>query len=208
MDFKNFVLVFCNGEPPTRQRIKNLIPLPKLIACADGGANKAASLDYKPDLIIGDLDSFNDEGKIFEEAEIIRVSSQENTDFEKTLSLLLDRGFHAFLVVAFSGGRIDQTLANLQIACEYSKKSEIILADENYMVFPVSERFETEILGGTEISIIPMEDETNVTTNGLKYELHRAFLKKGGRGISNSSLENKIEITVHIGSVLVFIKNV
>ncbi|HUI31236.1 MAG TPA: thiamine diphosphokinase [Candidatus Acidoferrales bacterium] len=199
--------MFCNGDPPSRDRVRNLIPRPTFIACADGGANKSASLGYKPNLVVGDLDSFTNTGREFEDAEIVRIDSQDNTDFEKTLNLLLGRDFREFLVFSFSGGRIDQTLANLQIAYEYSKKCRIVLADNQYLVFPASKDLSLDIFGDVEVSIIPMEDGTTVSTKGLAYGLHGAVLKKGGQGISNRATGDKIEITVHKGGVLVFVKD-
>lgn len=218
MNLDNFVLLFCNGDVPSRERIQNLLPHPKLIACADGGANRATSLGYKPDVVIGDLDSLAKTKEHFQKAEIIKIDSQDNTDFEKTLNVLIDRGFRNFLVVAFSGGRIDQTLANLQIAYDYSrseaddapsqKQCKIVLADNDYLIFPVVDNFNLEVTNGSDASIIPMEDGTVVTTDGLAYELHQTFLRRGGQGISNRAAENKIAITVHKGGVLVFIKDV
>jgi thiamine pyrophosphokinase len=208
MAFKDFVLIFCNGEPPSAERIKNLLPHPKIIACADGGANKAISLGYKPDLVVGDLDSLDFAGADLKDVEIVKIDSQDDTDLEKTLRVLLDRGFREFLVIAFSGGRIDQTLANLQIAYEQSKKCRIVLADNQYLVFPAPGNFESDVPRAADISIIPMEDGTNVSTTGLAYELHQASLRKGGQGISNRSEGNKIEITVHTGGVMVFVRDI
>ena len=205
MKLENFVLVFCNGEPPSRERIEELLPHPRLIACADGGANKAVSLGYEPNLVIGDLDSFVNDNQKLQKAEIIKINSQDNTDFEKTLDFLLDRGLNQFLVVAFSGGRIDQTLANLQIAYEYSKKCKIVLADSQYMVCPVRDSLISDAGRGLVVSLIPMEDGTRVSTDGLKYKLNHVLLRKGGRGVSNESTMDNIQVTIHEGGVLVFL---
>lgn len=214
MRFDNFTLLFCNGDPPSGKRLRNIIPHPSLVACADGGAEKATASGYEPELIVGDLDSLaqsinigGESRKNFSKAEIIKVPAQDNTDFEKTLDVLIERDMGRFLVVAFSGGRIDQTLANLQIAYEYSRQCEIIMADENYVVFPTNKDFGLNVLREMEISIIPMEDDTRVSTDGLKYALHDAHLRKGGQGISNRAVKDKITITIHGGGLLVFIKD-
>lgn len=207
MSFENLVLVFCNGELPSHSRIRYLLPHPVLIACADGGANKALSIGYKPDLVVGDFDSLIRTEPNLEEAELVEIKSQDDTDFEKTLGVLLDRGFRDFLIVAFSGGRIDQTLANLQIAYEYSKRCKMILADEQYLIFPAKENLTMDVPEGTGVSIIPMEDDVNVSTNGLEFELHEAFLRSGGQGISNRAMQSRLGITIHRGGVLVFVKD-
>lgn len=201
------VLLFCNGEPPSRRRLQSLIPHPSLVACADGGAQKARLSGYEPDIVVGDLDSLVRTDEDFQRTEIVEVSSQDNTDFEKALSVLFNRGRRNFFVVSFSGGRIDQTLANLQIAYEYSKNCRIALADEQYVIFPVTENMELNVVQDAGLSIIPMENETHISTDGLAYELHDAHLRKGGQGISNRALGEKIIITVHNGGVLVFLKD-
>ncbi len=207
MALEDFVLIFCNGQPPSAERIKKLLPHPRIIACADGGANKAVKLGYKPDLIVGDIDSLDFAGADFKDAEIVRIDSQNDTDLEKTLKVLLDRGHKEFLVTAFSGGRLDHTLANLQIGYEHSKKCRIVLADDQYLIYPASRNFESDVPRGADVSIIPMEDGTVVTTNGLAYELRRDSLRKGGRGVSNRARENRIEITIHKGGVMVFVRD-
>ncbi len=205
---KDVVLLFCNGVPPSRHRLKSLIPHPSLVACADGGALKARMSGYEPDIVIGDLDSFVPPDEDVRKAEIVEMPSQENTDFEKTLSVLFNRGRRNFLVVSFSGGRIDQTLANLQIAYEFSKNCTITLADDQYLILPVTGSIDLNVTPDTSLSIIPMENQTYVDTEGLAFELHDAHLRTGGQGISNKALAGKIRVSVRTGGVLVFLKDV
>jgi len=207
MNFDNFVLLFCNGDPPSGERLRKLIPHPSLVACADGGALKAKSSGFEPDIIVGDLDSLNSAQPDFKNAEIVKIDTQENTDFEKTLNVLIERGERNILTVSFSGGRIDQTLANLQIAYEQSKRSTIILADEDYLLFPLTRILELDVSPGTDVSLIAMEDDTHVSTRGLAFELSDSHLRRGGHGISNRSIGGKVEITVNRGGIIAFVKH-
>ena len=207
MIFENFVLLFCNGDPPSKERLLRIVPQPSLVAGADGGAEKAMMNGYEPTLVVGDLDSFVYTKQSTEKMEIIKVPSQDNTDFEKTLDILIQRGFSNIMVVAFSGGRIDQTVANLQIVYEYSRKCNLVLLDDNYLVFPTSKDISLDIASGMEVSMIPMEDDTRVSTEGLQYQLHNASLRKGGQGISNRTIKNKFEITIHRGGLLLFVRD-
>ncbi len=207
MEFDNFTLVFCNGEPPQRERLQNLVRIPARVVCADGGAQKALASGYTPDLIIGDLDSLEKFDELSGVAEIVKIDSQDNTDFEKTLDFMLKRGMDNFLVAAFSGGRIDQTLANIQIVFEYADRCRIVMADDHYVIVPVTGIFAERIPIGTPVSIIVMKDETSVTTDGLTFELRNKVMRKGGFGISNKSFKEEVKITVHAGGVLVLIKD-
>ena len=208
MNFDNFILVFCNGVPPPVERLRQLVRKPRLVVCADGGAQKAVASGYTPDLIVGDLDSLENPNDPHGKAEIVRVPSQNNTDFEKTLDVMLSRGMNNFLVTSFSGGRIDQTLANLQITFEYAGKCRIVLADEEYIIIPVIGVLEETLPADTIISLIAMRDDTVVTTDGLAFELREELLPKGGHGVSNRSLKETVKIEVHGGGILVLIKDV
>ncbi|MCL5034866.1 MAG: thiamine diphosphokinase [Bacteroidetes bacterium] len=208
MNLENFALLMCNGVPPSRERLRKLLPNPTKIVCADGGANKARSIGLEPDLIVGDLDSLEQSDGGFVNAEIVSIPSQDNTDFEKTLDLLLERGLTHLLIASFSGGRIDQTLANVQIAYEYSKRCNPVLADDEYLIIPVTDRLRERVRQGELVSLLPMEDNTVVSTKGLAYELKRTNIPKGGHGISNRAVAEEIEIEVHHGGVLVFVKDI
>lgn len=207
MNLTNFTLLFCNGDPPDRDRLKRLVPAPASVVCADGGAQKALSTGYTPNLVVGDLDSLVAGDDRLSSTEILKVPTQENTDFEKTLDVILSRGMNDILVVAFSGGRIDQTLANVQTAFAYSKRCRIALADDDFLLLPVNDEIELRYPVGTTVSVVPMTDEAIVTTDGLAYELRESVMMKGGHGISNRSLKEDFKVTVRDGGILMLIKD-
>ncbi len=207
MDFDNFTLVFCNGDPPNRERLLALDPHPRRVVCADGGAQKALLTGFTPDMIVGDLDSLEGRDRLPPSTEVIAVPQQDNTDFEKTLDIMLERGMDNFLVTAFAGGRIDQTLANVQIAFEYARKCSIVLVDEEFLLLPVTGTVEERFPVGTTVSMIPMTDGVVVSTRGFSFELNRSPLPKGGHGVSNKSLMELIRVEVHSGGIFLMIKD-
>lgn len=207
MDFRDYTLVFCNGDPPRRERLSGLIPFPLRVVCADGGARKALSIGYTPNLVAGDLDSLEGRDGLPESTEVVAIPEQENTDFEKTLDLMLERGMDKFLVAAFSGGRIDQTLANVQIAFEYSRRCTIVLVDQDFVLLPVTSMVEEHLPAGTTVSIVSMTDEAIVSTEGLAFELKRSSILKGGHGVSNRSVVELVRVKVHKGGILLMIKD-
>ncbi len=187
--------------------MRNLVGNPARVVCADGGAQKALATGYSPDLVVGDLDSLDASDRLPEGVEIVRVPNQDNTDFEKTLDVMLSRGMDHFLVTAFSGGRIDQTLANIQIAYEYAARCTIVLADDHFVLFPVTGTFKSEFPIGTIVSIISMTDVSVVSVTGLAYGLNESVLPKGGHAVSNRSISKLISINVHSGGILLMVND-
>ena len=204
--FKDFGLVFCNGVPPSRRRLDSVLAAPKFVACADGGANIALDLGYVPDIVIGDLDSFRIPQFEIPRMRVVKIATQENTDLEKTIDFLTGEKENRFMITAFSGGRIDHTLANLQIAYECTDHCNIILVDEEYVIYPVRSDLNLELPEKTLVSIIPMEDDTIISSRGLKYELKHEYLRRGGRGISNSLSEDVLKLKVHRGGAFLFVR--
>ncbi len=52
-------VILCNGREPEKEAIQSALKQAELLIAADGGADVADRLGLKPDLIIGDLDSYS-----------------------------------------------------------------------------------------------------------------------------------------------------
>ena len=53
------ILILANGEFPKREKALKLLDSNLSLICCDGAANKCYSAGYKPDIIIGDIDSLD-----------------------------------------------------------------------------------------------------------------------------------------------------
>ncbi len=51
------IIIFANGELPDINKVRAILRDDDYIICADGGTRHASSLDLKPALVIGDMDS-------------------------------------------------------------------------------------------------------------------------------------------------------
>ena len=95
------------------------------IIAADGGANFLADHNIIPELIIGDLDSVEEQKiKNVETQKIIRISNQNTTDLEK---VLLNTQSPLTLGIGFLGSRIDHELAALSALVKFSHKKIILI---------------------------------------------------------------------------------
>ncbi|MGN1195171.1 MAG: thiamine diphosphokinase [Acutalibacteraceae bacterium] len=106
------------------------------VICADGGYGKALSNEIKPDLTVGDFDSY---GKIPNEKSIIvHPAEKDDTDSMLAVKCGLERGYRTFIMYGMLGGRLDHTFANIQLLgfiCEHGGKG--ILVGEKYNVTAV-----------------------------------------------------------------------
>jgi len=87
------------------------------ILCADGGYNLAMRENISPNAVIGDFDSLEQAPENLPEGcQIVQAAREKNeTDTFLCLSYGMQAGFRSFIVAGGIGGRLDHTLANLQL---------------------------------------------------------------------------------------------
>lgn len=79
----------------------------------DSGLQHMAALGLKPDLIVGDFDSYADPHL---DAETITLPvEKDDTDSVFAVKEALKRGYDDFLLIGAAGGRVDHTLGNISI---------------------------------------------------------------------------------------------
>ncbi|ULQ58938.1 thiamine diphosphokinase [Brucepastera parasyntrophica] len=85
------------------------------IICADGGLRHCKKLKVHPDLLIGDFDS-SEITELPKNTEHIILSPDKNyTDTAYAAEEARNRGYTDIFFAGMTGGRLDHTLANLQI---------------------------------------------------------------------------------------------
>ena len=104
------------------------------LIAADGGANHLLKMGILPEIVIGDLDSV-DEDTLFQltsaEVNIEQYSEDKNeTDIELALRYAIELQPTSILIVGALGGRLDQTLANLSILTDPTLSGTDIRLDD------------------------------------------------------------------------------
>ncbi len=212
---KNKAVVALNGElKGDREEFKKLIGEKDIFfIAADGGALFLESIGFLPDVIIGDFDSLTKaQYQRYEKlgAKIIKYPvEKDETDGELALQYCQERGFNNIIIIGFSGGRLDQQLANIFLL-EYAFRNGITaFIKEPGLEMGIIEKekiFFQKI--GAGLSLIPLDEEVvGVTVTGCKYLLKSGnLLRYKTRGISNIIEQEKAVITVEKG-VLLYILN-
>ena len=116
------IIIFANGELPDLDKARALLQQDDYIICADGGTRHALALDVRPDLIVGDMDSVEDEQlQNLKEAGVsveIFPHNKDETDLELALQRAIGLNPAQVIIIAGLGGRLDQTLANIALLAD------------------------------------------------------------------------------------------
>lgn len=179
-----------------------------LIIAADGGYRYLINANISPDLIIGDFDSLGD---IPDGENVIRLNPVKDiTDMDAAMQIGIEKGYSEFHIYGACGGRIDHTLANIQlVASAASKDMKAFIHDGKTVITALcneSIKFTNDYKGY--ISVFSHSDEcTGVTLKGLKYPLENAVLSnKFPLGVSNEFIGCESEISIANG-ILILVYN-
>jgi thiamine pyrophosphokinase len=197
-------LIIANGSLPAKAIVTRFVRQAEYIVCADGGANHARRLRVLPDIILGDLDSITPSTKRhFRRIPLLRIADQESTDLEKALTFCVERRFTRADILAATGDRIDHSTGTLGCFKKFGRKIPMRLIDQAGIIQLVGASLELHLRTGDQVSLIPLERCTGITTKNLKYALSNESLELGVReGISNVATAPDIAIRCRKGILL------
>lgn len=205
------VVIFANGELTAPAEAIKHAKQADLIIAVDGGGNHCHLLEIEPHILLGDLDSIDQEilNSYRKSSVIIQQypTEKDKTDLELALDLAVKKQSTQVTIFAALGGRWDMSLANLLIlAADDYAELDIILIEQGTKI-GVCRGGEIKILAfpqGTTLSLIPLGgDATGVTLSGFKYPLTNQTLTFGSsRGVSNIFIDQSGEVTVGSGVLL------
>ncbi len=180
----NGICLVGGGDVCAEVLAKALKFAPELIA-ADGGADAALAAGKLPSAIIGDFDSISEAALAqLTTVNLVRVTEQDTTDFEKCLSRM-DAPF--VVAVGFTGGRLDHTLAAMSVIAQ-QVGPPTVLVDAQEVVFAPRRPCDLDLAAGTRVSLFPMARVTG-RSSGLRWPIDGLQLSPSGRiGTSNEAV--------------------
>ena len=176
-----------------------------LVIAADGGHRHLARIGVRPDVVVGDFDSLAEPP---DGAEVVRLPAEKDeTDMLAAIRLGLARGFRLFKLYGGTGGRLDHTVANLQLLCHLSLRSARgYLVDESCVFTAITDgelRFDASSSGVLSV-FAPLNEALGVALEGLKYPLKDATLRGDyPLGVSNAFTGRPARVSVASGTLLV-----
>lgn len=187
-------VLIANGKKPKNKKIIEILKNAKNVICVDNGYELASELNITPSVVIGDLDSV-DINKISKDILIIKDEDQNTNDLEKTLNYCLSKNIRDIILVGATGERDDQNLATILISLEYIEQLNIEILSDLYSIEFVNGERDFEVTPMREVSLISMDKENIITTQGLKYNLDKSKLSSATHGISNYSIGENFSIS-------------
>lgn len=108
-----------------------------LIIAADGGYEYLKQMKIDPDVLLGDFDSLE---IVPEHRHLIRHSPiKDDTDMALAAAYAVEQGCTRFLIYGGLGGRLDHTIANLQLLTGLSRNgAEVYLIGEGVIITAIS----------------------------------------------------------------------
>lgn len=178
------------------------------VIAVDGGFASLGAIGRAPDLALGDFDSL---GYVPEGVPVRPFPPEKDaSDMELALEEAVARGADAVEVYGALGGRLDHTLANLQLLASFAERGLAVTA------VGLSERIvfltgpgDLRVPAAEEgiVSVFSLADaSTGVVEEGLKYGLDGVTLtNRTSWGLSNELVGTAARIAVERGTLAVFL---
>ena len=176
------------------------------VIAADGGYLACRRAGIVPDLLLGDFDSLPEKPD-FEKILQVPVE-KDDTDTFLAAKYALERGCRTFHIYGGTGGRLDHTLANLQLLVWLSRRgARGYLYDEAFTYTAITND-SIAIPRGPEWGLLSVfcmgEDAGGVCESGVQYPLEDAVLTaEFPLGVSNHIIAPQARISVREGSLVI-----
>ena len=223
---KRFILVsYCSHKDI--DYLKSFYTKDDFIVAIDQGTKLLIENDIIPDLIVGDFDSFNPKditfptiytsGKISFKRDgltkIIKLNQdKDETDLEFAIKEIIKQKIDNYEIIIINDlqGRTDHSLAVLgllQLQFKKDKKILMSIRNNNQEIFLSKGSFKRDVVINQTVSLIPISAKVkNIYTQGLLYRLeNQTLFRKNSKGVSNKTLDKKIEINFSAGELLIVI---
>lgn len=178
-----------------------------LIIAADGGLKYLRSSNIIPDIVIGDFDSL---GEIPPDGNVIKLNPVKDiTDMNAAVEIGVEKGYCNFILYGATGGRIDHTLANIQLIASLSKRGfNVYIKNGETSVTAVTDGticFDSSNKGY--VSVFAHNDVCeNVCIRGLRYNVEKATFKNDfSLGVSNEFVGEESSVSVEKGTLVIVI---
>ncbi|MDR0494200.1 MAG: thiamine diphosphokinase [Treponema sp.] len=209
-------IVFTGGEGPQLRMLRRLLDGfadKALLAAADSGLLLAEAAGFRPDWIIGDMDSLGSEDRLasYPAERVIRhAADKDYTDTELALALLWEQGCDETWIVGGGGGRLDHLLGIRDLFERERFPRRWLTAAEDIYCINDCGSLTLALEPGALVSVFPLGGKLGMfdipwkaESMGLKWPLDNVRWERGFFGLSNVVAAPEITINVKQGRFLI-----
>lgn len=207
----NVCVIFGAGEYYPGPLNRPVVPEGAFVIAADGGLDHTRALGVTADVAIGDFDSLEGTRPAPGEHTIALPPQKDDPDMLSALKAGWMHGCREFHIYGGLGGRLDHTLANVQLMALLSEHGAIgflhgdgttvTAITDGELAFPAN-----RVAPGRMVSVFSHSDASHdVNEPGLKYQLrHGELTNTVVQGLSNEFLPNTPSaISVRRGTLII-----
>lgn len=178
------------------------------VIAVDAGLKHLDDIGREPDIVLGDFDSL---GYVPDVQHVIEYPSvKDASDLELAFEAARDAGCDRLFVYGALSGRLDHTLANLQVSAAMSESGySVVLVGMDCAVQMLTGPAVCDLPALEEgiVSVFSLNDQADgVSIDGLKYALSDAELtSRTTHGLSNEFQGMPASISIQEGTIAVFL---
>jgi thiamine pyrophosphokinase len=196
MGQKKRILGVLAGKSMPFQSLADLATGADFVFAADSGQDVCLAAGFRPDVVVGDLDSVKER---LAEVEYRERIDQNFSDCDKLIAELRELGEVDFVVGGFEGDRFDHVFASLMSFVRGQVPVRLLLGQGHGKILWPGENWG---FGSGTFSILPLGDAV-VTTMGAQWELQHSPLSFAGGGSLSNEAQGDVLVKVESGCVLV-----
>jgi thiamine pyrophosphokinase len=176
-----------------------------ILIAADGGFKALEAAGIDPDYIVGDFDSLEEIPEGFPTE--VYTSEKDETDMMIAVNKGLDLGYNVFVIYGGLGGRLEHSIANIQML-SYLKRKEsqgYLIQGEKIITVVHDESYKIKAQDTGYLSVFSLKERAQgVTLKGLKYGLNNGQLTNDFPvGVSNEFIGKDVSIEVKSGTLMI-----
>ena len=202
-------IAFIGGEGPAPEALRKIARGADILAAADSGLVACEKAGLRPDWIIGDMDSLDDQARLekYPPDRGIRFPPDKDfTDTELALALLGEKGCDEIWLLCGGGGRMDHLFGIRSLFERDDPPDRWFPGSDEIICVREGRSFSAVLPPGSLVSVFPLGREGwEAESSGLKWPLNGLGWERGFIGVSNVAPEGAFEIRSIQGRFMVLI---
>ena len=215
-------IIFTGGEGPPPEVVRRLVDegaKGALVVAADSGLMAVERAGVKADLIVGDMDSLDDQGRLASyppECVMRHGKDKDYTDTELAFSLAVEKKCDTVWIIGGGGGRIDHLFAIRSLFEREIFPNRWITETADIRCVNAGGAENTPSTGcdtlrvclekGTQVSVFPLGGGPwEAKSGGLKWPLAGLRWDRGFFGLSNVAVDGEFSISAQEGRFMVIL---